>query len=120
MRVERLEFWIIYDVDLTVGRRVKRMVAILLVAVVLVLYFVFVPILKKRRAGRDSYASELGYLVGEKAYVVSQLGASKTGMVRVGTDVWSARAKVGIEQIDSGQWVEIVSVSKGLLLVQPK
>lgn len=93
---------------------------IVLVLIVVVLFFVVPSYLRKSRNKKQQYVSELSYLVGEKGYVVSHIGPERTGMVRVGSDIWSARSDVATGDIEPGQWVDIQAARKSLLIVRPK
>lgn len=92
-------------------------VGVVLVVGVAFLFLVLPPLLKKWRSGRPQFTSELSYLVGEKGWVVSGIAVDRTGMVRVGTDIWSARAEAGSQPIEPGQWVDIAAAQKNLLIV---
>ncbi|MCY0875220.1 MAG: NfeD family protein [Firmicutes bacterium] len=92
---------------------------ILLVIIVLIVMLVLWPMWRKRLNG-PKYVSELSYLVGEKGWVVSSVAVDKTGMVRVGTDIWSARAAFGSDALEPGQWVDITEAKKDILIVKAK
>lgn len=89
--------------------------AVVFIIVALVIW----PMWRKRR-NRPKYISELSYLIGEKGWVVSRIAVDKTGMVRVGTDIWSARAAAGSDALEPGQWVDIAQAQKDILIVKAK
>lgn len=89
------------------------------VGVFLIVALIIWPMWRKRR-GTPKYVSELSYLVGEKGWVVSRIAVDKTGMVRVGTDIWSARATAGSAPLEPGQWVDIEKAQKDILIVKER
>ena len=75
------------------------------------------PLARRWRKGKNEYVSSIGHLVGEKGLVISKMVQGGTGMVRVGGDVWSARAHDAGERIDVGEWVEVRAVNSSTLIV---
>jgi membrane protein implicated in regulation of membrane protease activity len=70
------------------------------------------------RMGKTSYVSRVEHLVGETGIVVMPVTSVKAGMVRIGSEVWSARAEAISEPISSGEWIEVVSVESSIVVVR--
>jgi len=76
------------------------------------------PLVRRwRNTGTSTYQSNVQQLVGEQGTVVSRLSGGKTGMVRVGNDVWSARSELSDVQMEPGERVRVVAVRSALLIV---
>lgn len=78
------------------------------------------PLVKRWRDKKSGFQSHISELVGERGVVISRIEAGKTGMVRVGSDVWSARSASSQDSFEPGQWVEIMEVRSSLLVVGPR
>ncbi len=76
------------------------------------------PLARKLRARKAGYVSNVDHLVGERGVVIGRIAEGRTGMVRVGSDVWSARGKQPTDAIDAGEWVEVRAVRSSTLIVE--
>ncbi len=76
------------------------------------------PLVRRwRGTGASTYQSNVQQLVGEQGIVVTRLSGGRTGMVRVGNDVWSARGDLSDTQMEPGERVRVVAVKSSLLIV---
>lgn len=84
----------------------------------IVLLAVTRPLAKKLRQRKTGYVSNVEHLVGERGVVISRIPPGGTGTVRVGSDVWSARAERMADAMEAGEWVEVRMVRSATLVVQ--
>lgn len=93
----------------------------LLVFVVLsiILLLLTRPLVKRwRNAGTSRFKSSVEELVGEQGIVVTRGVGEKAGVVRVGTEVWSARCEDSEEPLDRGERVVVIAVKSSQLIVR--
>ncbi len=83
-----------------------------------VLLVVTRPLSVRLRTKKTTYISNVEGLTGERGIVVSKLANGQIGLVRVGSDVWSARAEPLDAAIVPGEWVEVVGVKSSTLSVR--
>lgn len=76
------------------------------------------PLANKLRQRKTGYVSNVEHLVGERGVVISRIAQGGTGMVRVGSDVWSARGDRVTDSMEAGEWVEVRAVRSATLVVQ--
>ena len=83
----------------------------------IILLIVTRPLAKRYKKRGSKYSSNVEQLVGEKGIVISKVAAGKTGMVRVGSDMWSARGEDAAESMEVGEWVQVKAVHSSILIV---
>lgn len=76
------------------------------------------PLARKLRERKTGYVSNVEHLVGERGIVIGRIAEGRTGMVRVGSDVWSARGNKPTDAIEAGEWVEVKAVRSSTLVVE--
>lgn len=74
------------------------------------------PALKRRLAATDYVPTNVDALVGGKATVVAEVNAT-TGRVKIGGEVWSARALTEGMVIEPGRAVRVVEISGATAIV---
>lgn len=74
------------------------------------------PALKRRLASTDYVPTNVHALVGGKATVVSEVDA-RTGQVKIGGEVWSARALAEGAVFEPGRSVTVVEISGATAIV---
>jgi len=77
------------------------------------------PFAARRRHSHGSYRSGVAALVGRPAVVVKQVDAV-SGVVRIGGEVWSARAYDETQVIAEGTRVAVFEIDGATALVYPK
>nr|NNM91280.1 NfeD family protein [Bacilli bacterium] len=83
----------------------------------IVLLLITRPLVKKFKKRGGKFNSHVDELVGEKGMIISRIAPAKTGMVRVGTDMWSARGQDPEDAMDVGEWVQVKEVHSSILIV---
>ncbi len=83
----------------------------------IVLLMVTRPLAKRYKNRGSKFESNVQQLVGEKGIIISKIAPGKTGMVRVGSDMWSARASDTNELMEVGEWVRVKEVHSSVLIV---
>lgn len=81
------------------------------------LLFASRPLVRKWRNAKSAYATEADEMMGRQGVVISRLEGGKSGLVRVGNDVWSARASELGSVLEAGAWVRVVEVKSSTLVV---
>jgi membrane protein implicated in regulation of membrane protease activity len=77
------------------------------------------PFAGRRRSAHGSYRSGVEALTDRPAIVVQQVDAS-SGTVRIGGEVWSARAYDRTQVIAEGTWVAVFEIEGATALVYPR
>jgi membrane protein implicated in regulation of membrane protease activity len=77
------------------------------------------PIATRRRPGSSSYRSGVAALPGRAAIVLEQVDAF-SGVVKIGTEVWSARAYDETLVIAAGTRVSVFEIEGATALVYPR
>jgi membrane protein implicated in regulation of membrane protease activity len=81
--------------------------------------FVVRPLLSGLRVPQGSYRSGVAALIDRPAIVVTQVDAS-SGTVRIGGEVWSARAYDQTQVMAEGTWVAVFDIEGATALVYPR
>ncbi len=69
------------------------------------------PLVKRWRGTREQkYTLNVQQLVGEHGVMVSKLSERKTGMVRVGNEMWSAHGEFSEAVLEKGDHIVVVVV----------
>ncbi|MCY0869011.1 MAG: NfeD family protein [Firmicutes bacterium] len=75
------------------------------------------PLVRRWRTSKTNYVSNVEALVGERGVVIERVTGTESGLVRVGSDVWSARSEPPDETFEAGEPVRVRRVKSTLLLV---
>lgn len=76
------------------------------------------PLSKRLRNRKTTYVSNVGRLVGEQGLVTERMADGQPGTVRVGSEVWTARADPLDDVIESGEWVAVIAAESATLRVR--
>jgi membrane protein implicated in regulation of membrane protease activity len=77
------------------------------------------PLAARRRDANGPHASGIAALTGRRAIVVKQVDAF-SGEVRIGGEIWSARAYDEKQVIPAGALVAVIEIEGATALVYPK
>ena len=78
------------------------------------------PVARRHRRTLPALRTGAGALIGQPALVVERIANREgVGTVKIGGEVWTARAYDGDQVIDAGEQVEVVEIRGATALVMP-
>ncbi|MFF3890285.1 NfeD family protein [Streptomyces sp. NPDC001914] len=90
---------------------------IVFVVVSVALIAVVRPVAKRHRAQRPELATGIEALKGKQAIVLERVDSSGAGRVKLGGEIWSARALDGAQAYEVGQEVDVVDIDGATAIV---
>ncbi|MEU4169475.1 NfeD family protein [Streptomyces sp. NPDC026665] len=90
---------------------------IVFVVVSVALIAVVRPVAKRHRAQRPELATGIEALKGKQAIVLERVDSSGAGRVKLGGEIWSARALDGGQAYEVGQEVDVVDIDGATAIV---
>ncbi|WP_392968988.1 NfeD family protein [Streptomyces sp. LN245] len=87
------------------------------VAVSVALIAVVRPIAARHRAQRPELATGIDALKGRQAIVLERVDSSGAGRIKLGGEIWSARALDGAQAYEVGQEVDVVDIDGATAIV---
>ncbi|MGW3917271.1 NfeD family protein [Streptomyces sp. NPDC005070] len=75
------------------------------------------PIATRHRAQRPELATGIEALKGKQAIVLERVDSSGAGRVKLGGEIWSARALDGAQAYEVGQEVDVVDIDGATAIV---
>ncbi|WP_329298880.1 NfeD family protein [Streptomyces sp. NBC_00659] len=87
------------------------------VVVSVALIAVIRPIAARHRAQRPELATGIDALKGRQAIVLERVDSSGAGRIKLGGEIWSARALDGAQAYEVGQEVDVVDIDGATAIV---
>ncbi|MEV6198272.1 NfeD family protein [Streptomyces sp. NPDC051920] len=75
------------------------------------------PVARRHRAQRPELATGIEALKGKQAIVLERVDSSGAGRVKLGGEIWSARALDGAQAYEVGQEVDVVDIDGATAIV---